>query len=919
MRGKEKGRWKQQLLLLYFLLFTGGAFTQTKIIQGYVLDAGNREPLPGVRVQLRGNENVVFSGPDGYFEISSTCNKECLLVLDQEGYDLLRIPLNPEEGLIVLGQILLSRNNPVEKREVLLTLSETDLEDDEGMSDVVGFLQGSRDIFLNRAAFDFSQVFFRVRGYDSSEGLVLINGLPMNKLYNGRPQWNNWGGLNDILRNQTQRLYLEASEDAFGGLLGGVNFNINPSILRPGMRISSSASNRSYTGRLMATYASGNRDKGLSVAFSLSRRWASQGYMEGTLYDAYSLFGALEYDFGKGSRLSAYGIYARNRRGRNSPITQEVFQMAGRRYNPNWGWQEGRIRNARERLISEPIFMFNYQLKSQRMNFRMGIAYQFGSQAQGRLGYFNAPNPDPAYYRYLPSYYLNSSFGTNYENAHRVRQEFLGEGQISWEDLYLANANRPGGKAAYLSYSQVEQGHTLIAGMRGNIKVARHLHIDLGLFTRNTNARYFSRLEDLLGASYHEDVDPFSDTRNNMLGAFEIGEGELFAYHFEINQQALDAYVQGRLETKHWEAFGSVAMASRKYQRVGRFQNARYPDNSLGTGPEEKYAGLLLKCGLGYKPNARVLFNIRGTSQQRPPLPREVFIQPRENHEGVAYTSLPTVTSFEMNTLLRFPNLNGRISAYTTHYTNTTKIGQFFTDSGLGSDFVYEVVRDAETRHQGLEFGLEYQPSSTVTLSLAGSFGAYRYLNNPRTLLYFDVSEDDQDPIHPSGKADLGEAQLQGLYLGRGPQQAISFGISYRDPDYWFVSTSLNRLSRNFIDVSVLPRTQSFFLDPETRDIALGIDNDLIGNLTKQSPLPPVYLLNMVGGKSWLFRGTYIGLFASVSNVLDTTFRTGGFEQSRNGHYKQYLEDNLSANPLFGPKFWYGYGRTFFVNLSLSF
>ena len=92
-----------------------------------------------------------------------------------------------------LGIVNLSRENPVEKRDVLLNLSETDLDDEEGISDVVGLLQGSQDVFLNRAAFDFSQSFFRVRGYDSSEGRVHINGLPMNSLVDGRPSMESLG------------------------------------------------------------------------------------------------------------------------------------------------------------------------------------------------------------------------------------------------------------------------------------------------------------------------------------------------------------------------------------------------------------------------------------------------------------------------------------------------------------------------------------------------------------------------------------------------------------------------------------------------------------------------------------------------------------------------------------------------------
>ena len=53
-----------------------------------------------------------------------------------------------------------------------------------------------RAMFLNAASYDFSAT-FSDPGYNSENGKVLINGLEMNKLFDGRPQWANWGGLND--------------------------------------------------------------------------------------------------------------------------------------------------------------------------------------------------------------------------------------------------------------------------------------------------------------------------------------------------------------------------------------------------------------------------------------------------------------------------------------------------------------------------------------------------------------------------------------------------------------------------------------------------------------------------------------------------------------------------------------------------
>src|SRR5690606_35379427 len=156
-------------------------------------------------------------------------------------------------------------------------------------------------------------------------GTVLVNGIPMNKLLDGRPQWNNWGGLNDVTRNQEFTLGLQASDHTFGGILGATNLDTRPSGFRPGIRLSASASNRTYPGRFMATYTSGILDNGFSSSVSGCRRWAKEGSIDGTSYVAYSLFGALEYRLNSHTSLLLTTISSSNRRGRSSAITEEVY------------------------------------------------------------------------------------------------------------------------------------------------------------------------------------------------------------------------------------------------------------------------------------------------------------------------------------------------------------------------------------------------------------------------------------------------------------------------------------------------------------------------------------------------------------------------------------------------------------------
>jgi hypothetical protein len=85
--------------------------------------------------------------------------------------------------------------------------------------------------------------------------------------------------------------------------------------------------------------------------------------------------------------------------------------------------------------------------------------------------------------------------------------------------------------------------------------------------------------------------------------------------------------------------------------------------------------------------------------------------------------------------------------------------------------------------------------------------------------------------------------------------------------------------------------------------------------------LDDFFLMNLSGGKSWKFGKTTLGFFATVNNVLGEIYKTGGFEQSRNANYREVSQDMLNPGgvPAFGPKYFYGYGTTYFVNLYVQF
>ena len=253
---------------------------QQTLIKGSVIDAVTQEPINGVLITIEETQQSTTTDNLGEFIFSSNVPLgEQVLNIFKIGYLPKRYPIVVNQGKTVnITDMSLEVDTSVASDLFTITLSDDELNDDTGGADnIAGLLSASLDVFQRTVAFEFSSSFFNVRGLDSENGTVLINGIEMNKLYNGRPQWSNWGGLNDVVRNQELSTGLAPSNYNFGGFLGSTNINTRASAYRAGGQLTYSSSNRSYTNRLMASYASGLIENGWAFTVMISRRWGDEG------------------------------------------------------------------------------------------------------------------------------------------------------------------------------------------------------------------------------------------------------------------------------------------------------------------------------------------------------------------------------------------------------------------------------------------------------------------------------------------------------------------------------------------------------------------------------------------------------------------------------------------------------------------
>lgn len=891
----------------------------TSSVTGSVADARSSEFIQGVEVCFDDCKFSVNTDEFGVFIVNYQSAGNHRIIISHPGFEKVSLPivLRPDE-ILDLGKIFLERTLKAPSYErAIEEESIAELTDVPMIADF-SVLNAHQNLYERRSAFNFGKAFYRMRGYDSKYREVLINGIPVFDRDSGRAPFALWGGLNDMFREREFAPGLNSVSQSFGSIGGTTQFILKPGNNRSGFRVTSSASNRSYLGRVMFTYNSGMRSQKWAFSFSASRRWAEQGYIEGTLYDAYSLFGAAQLNFGKGQELVFNVFYAPQRRGMRSALTEEVVSLAGPRYNPYWGFQGGKIRNARTRRTRQPVFLLNYFGKTTLGSWQIGLLHTTGFKASSRLGYYNAPNPFPDYYRYLPSWQINGNI-VNFENAREVGNSFLSNPQLNWSELYKINAAEvKEGMASYIEYEDIVSGSLSTFSINLNSRLGKRGMLHAGVNSSFSSSQYFARIIDLLGADYHLDRDPFSETSNDLNTNGISYKGDRIGYNYQQRTLKAQAYLRYYRKFNRGQAYLSYRAEYLSTVRDGLFRNERYPENSFGEGQTITMQGHSYKAGLNYRISGRHILDLEWAWLNRLPLPGSLYINPRENHLALKDPVPEEITGADLRYRMDLPDLKLRATTYFTLFSDLTDVNYYYFEGGIGNAFVQELNTGINKRHYGAEFSLEYSVSSDVKFDLVWAHGVYEYTSDPNLSLTFNTVN-TENSINAEGAIDLGPASIAGSKIAQGPQTAAALGVEYRSPDYWWSGLTMSYLDNNYIGLSNVRRTSSFYMDPETGQEFTEIAPEISQSLLKQERLQPIYYLDLAGGKSWLVNAVYISVFASVNNLFDTVYQTGGFEQNRRANYAGLYEDSLSGSPSFGPRYWYSNGRTYFLNLAVNF
>lgn len=333
-------------LKLFLLLLLSAALpvlAQTASVAGVVVDANTGTPVSGATVMLRDQGLASTTGPAGDFRISNAAPGQDYVMVVAYGYaDAEKAVELFNKQTVDAGLIRLADNEQhtdyYEDQNDLI-FDESALEDEEGAGQSIGALTGASDnIFYNAANYDFSQMYFRQRGYDRWYQQTYINGVNFNDLARGYFNYSSIGGMNRAFRNKTTAIGLDAADFGFGDLGGQTNISTRATDYAPGFNGSVMYTNSNYMFRAMALYSTGLNKHGWALTAGAIGRYAKEGIVPGSFYNSGGYFLAVEKVFNRQHSLSLTafgaptqraGLVAHNRRGPRTHRHQSLQPQLG--------------------------------------------------------------------------------------------------------------------------------------------------------------------------------------------------------------------------------------------------------------------------------------------------------------------------------------------------------------------------------------------------------------------------------------------------------------------------------------------------------------------------------------------------------------------------------------------------------------
>lgn len=779
--------------------------------------------------------------------------------------------------------------------EQAFTFTEAQLGEDEDMSDNVTILNSNSNVYASEVGYLFSPLRFRYRAFNQKYNDIYINGAPMNDMESGQFRYSMVGGLNQQTKNVDFALPFEDNNFSMTGMGGSNNYDFRAGSMAAGHRITLSGANRNYTLRGMYTYASGFNSRGWAFAANLTYRWANRGYVEGTFYNALSYFFGVQKKWKNGHSLSFSTWGNPTERASQGASTDEAYWLANDyQYNPYWGYQNGHRRNSRvvNDFAPSAILTWDWNIND-NMKLTTSVFAKYSMYKSTKLNYNNTDNPQPDYWKNLPSSYYDvwDETDSRYRTAQALADwntayewwQDKGNRQINWDRLYYANREAAKNGKDALYYVQAKHNDNMLVNMASTFTdhIGKDKLFNVGIILGQNIGHHYQTMEDLLGANTFHNINTYAlgtydaaDLRVqydlNTMGVNGLGklvyEGDRFGYDYDLKIRQGKAWSSFSQTTGILHYTIAAKIGYDGMNRHGNMRNGMFADNSFGksgtaefisgggkfNGTIDMGKGSTIALGLGY--------------EHRAPQITTAFVSPEMNNDFVDNLKNEHIFSSEVSYQYVGTWLHANLSAYYSHLTNVTEWQNYYFDDI--NSFSYVSMTNIKKNYYGVEFGLDFKLTSYLNFKALGTWSDAKNINNANVRYMNSTKATYTDDI----------VYNKGMRENGTPLSAYSAIISFHQGG-WYIDINGNYYDRIFLSYAPSRRYAQTLIN------AGNVDNDGNYIVPGQAKGNGGFMLDGSIGKSIYLKHGSLSINLMLTNILNNQkIVSGGYEQSRSDY-----------------------------------
>lgn len=764
----------KNLLFVAVLFMSASVLGQSKIT-GEVVDETN-QPLPGASVVVKGTTNGTSTDFDGKFTLQAGADSGTI-VISFIGFQSKEVSFSSSKtnlGVIQLAEdasldeiivtatsFAIDRKTPV----AVSTIKAADIERKLGSQEFPEVLKSTPGVYATKSGGGFGDGRINLRGFNSENVAVMINGVPVNDMENGRVYWSNWAGLSDVTSAMQVQRGLGASKVAVPSIGGTINILSKTSDIEKGGNIIASTGNDGYQ-KYGFTLSTGLMDSGLAATVSFAKI-EGEGYIDGTQFKGFNYFVNLSKEINENHKLSFTSFGAPQRHGqRQNMSTIDTYRNAetGNRFNPDWGYKNGQVTHIEDNFYHKSQTSLNhYWTMSDESSLSTAVYASFGTGGGG------------------------GTAGTN-RDLFGVR---IGGSDQPVDLDNIVEINRANGALGSEAILRASRNDHEWFGVLSTFKtkVSDKLDLIAGLDWRTYTGKHFREVTDLLGGQFYYD----DNNVNNPNAALSVGDK--MGYNNDGKVGWLGFFGQLEYGTDNFNAFVSTSIQKTSYQRIEYFlyDLSTEAGRDLATTDKINLNGYSIKGGANYKLDdvQNVFANIGYF--ERPAIFTAVF-NGYNNTKINADAENEKIFSMELGYGIRGEKFAANVNLYRTQWNDRTFTRNIRATEPGAEDYTANLL-GVNALHQGVEFDFTYKYSDKLNFTGMLSLGDWKWDNDLDDVPVFDEDQNEVDRL---------SLPIKGLKVSNSAQTTAALGMLYKFWDKTSFTLDYNYFADLYARIDVL-------------------------------------------------------------------------------------------------------------------